>query len=55
MTNIVCIRPIERRDYAGWRPLWDGYNHYYGRHGAGRALYDKLAEHNDFIVYTHEI
>ncbi len=22
---------------------------------SGRALYDKLAEHNGFIVYTHEL
>ena len=29
----VLIRPIERRDYAGWRPLWDGYNAFYGRAG----------------------
>lgn len=27
------IRPIEREDYAQWRPLWDGYNAFYGRQG----------------------
>ncbi|WP_066149829.1 GNAT family N-acetyltransferase [Hydrogenophaga pseudoflava] len=27
------IRPIEQADYAGWRPLWDGYNAFYGRAG----------------------
>jgi GNAT superfamily N-acetyltransferase len=26
------VRPIRRDDYAGWRPLWDGYNAFYGRH-----------------------
>ena len=27
------IRPVEERDYAGWRPLWDGYNAFYERTG----------------------
>lgn len=27
------VRPIRRDDYAGWRPLWDGYNAFYGRSG----------------------
>lgn len=27
------IRPIRRADYDGWRPLWDGYNAFYGRSG----------------------
>jgi GNAT superfamily N-acetyltransferase len=27
------IRPILRSDYGGWRPLWDGYNAFYGRSG----------------------
>ena len=27
------IRPIERQDYPQWRPLWDGYNAFYGREG----------------------
>jgi GNAT superfamily N-acetyltransferase len=27
------IRPIEARDYEGWRPLWEGYNAFYGRSG----------------------
>ena len=29
----IEIRPIERDDYAGWRPLWDGYNAFYERVG----------------------
>jgi len=28
------VRPIRREDYAQWRPLWDGYNAFYGRAGA---------------------
>jgi len=30
----VEIRPIRRADHAQWRPLWDGYNAFYGRSGA---------------------
>ena len=33
MPEVILVRPIERADYAGWRPLWDGYNRFYGRHG----------------------
>ena len=29
----VKIRPIASPDYAAWRPLWDGYNAFYGRTG----------------------
>ncbi|HVS77149.1 MAG TPA: GNAT family N-acetyltransferase [Steroidobacteraceae bacterium] len=28
------IRPIRRGDHEEWRPLWDGYNAFYGRSGA---------------------
>jgi GNAT superfamily N-acetyltransferase len=28
------IRAIRRTDYEAWRPLWDGYNAFYGRSGA---------------------
>lgn len=27
------VRPIARADHAQWRPLWDGYNAFYGRLG----------------------
>jgi GNAT superfamily N-acetyltransferase len=37
------VRRIERDDYAGWRPLWDGYNHFYGRHGP-IALPERITE-----------
>jgi GNAT superfamily N-acetyltransferase len=29
----ITIRPIRREDQPGWRPLWDGYNAFYGRTG----------------------
>jgi len=28
------VRPVARGDYDRWLPLWDGYNTFYGRHGA---------------------
>lgn len=28
------VRPVARSDYDQWLPLWDGYNAFYGRHGA---------------------
>lgn len=30
---MITIRPIGRDDYPQWRPLWDGYNAFYGREG----------------------
>lgn len=33
MPAALSIRPIERDDYPQWRPLWDGYNAFYGREG----------------------
>lgn len=33
MMKKMTIRTIEQSDYDGWRPLWDGYNAFYGRSG----------------------
>jgi GNAT superfamily N-acetyltransferase len=33
MSERPMIRPILRSDYDGWRPLWEGYNAFYGRSG----------------------
>jgi GNAT superfamily N-acetyltransferase len=30
----IAARHVRGSDYAGWRPLWDGYNAFYGREGA---------------------
>jgi len=32
VTNFV-IRPAMEADFPAWRPLWDGYNSFYGREG----------------------
>ncbi|HEU5089669.1 MAG TPA: GNAT family N-acetyltransferase [Roseiflexaceae bacterium] len=33
MAEHVVVRPVERGDYEAWKPLWDGYNAFYGREG----------------------
>ena len=33
MSDQLIVRPLEPQDLAGWRPLWDGYNAFYGRSG----------------------
>ncbi len=40
MITLPIVRPVAQGDYAAWRPLWDGYNAFYGRHGE-----TALAEH----------
>jgi GNAT superfamily N-acetyltransferase len=41
MRDDIVVRPVERRDFAEWKPLWDGYNAFYGRHGE-TALPDEV-------------
>jgi GNAT superfamily N-acetyltransferase len=43
MTADLLIRTVERPDYDAWRPLWDGYNAFYGREGA-TALAGQVTE-----------
>jgi GNAT superfamily N-acetyltransferase len=43
MSENLLVRPVERSDYAGWRLLWDGYNHFYGRQGP-TALPEHITE-----------
>ena len=31
MPSSVVVRPIQQADFAAWKPLWDGYNAFYGR------------------------
>lgn len=33
MATHVVIRLVKDQDYAAWKPLWDGYNAFYGRSG----------------------
>jgi GNAT superfamily N-acetyltransferase len=43
MSQTLLVRPVDQNDYGGWRPLWDGYNHFYGRQGA-TALPESITE-----------
>ncbi len=43
MTDEFVIRPVRRDDFDGWKPLWDGYNAFYGRQGA-TALPDEVTQ-----------
>ena len=29
----LVVRPVVETDFAAWKPLWDGYNAFYGRSG----------------------
>jgi GNAT superfamily N-acetyltransferase len=33
MSAAVEVRPVQQADFAAWKPLWDGYNAFYGRVG----------------------
>jgi GNAT superfamily N-acetyltransferase len=33
MTEAIDVRPVVLSDFPAWKPLWDGYNAFYGRHG----------------------
>jgi GNAT superfamily N-acetyltransferase len=39
----LMIRPATSADYAQWLPLWQGYNHFYGRSGE-TALPDDITQ-----------
>lgn len=34
MPTTLNLRPARAADHDAWRPLWDGYNAFYGRSGA---------------------
>lgn len=40
MQDFPVVRPIEENDFAGWQPLWDGYNAFYGRQGETALLHE---------------
>ena len=43
ISAMFAIRPVEPADFAAWKPLWDGYNAYYGRQGPS-ALPDAVTQ-----------
>lgn len=42
MSMPYAIRPVAAGDHARWLPLWQGYNRFYGRHGAS-ALPEEIS------------
>lgn len=43
MPQELNLRPVIREDFPQWLPLWQGYNKFYGRHGA-TALPDEITQ-----------
>ena len=43
MAEALVVRPIQQQDFAAWKPLWEGYNAFYGRSKA-TALPAKVTE-----------
>lgn len=43
MTPNLRIRPVAPADFSQWKPLWDGYNAFYGRAGQ-TALPDEITQ-----------
>ena len=43
MSVPVLVRPIQAGDFPGWKPLWDGYNAFYGRQD-GTALAPEVTQ-----------
>lgn len=39
----ISVRTLSAADYAQWRPLWDGYNAFYGREG-NTALPEEITQ-----------
>ena len=43
MSAQIIIRGVQQSDYDAWRPLWDGYNAFYGRYGPA-ALPEEITQ-----------
>ncbi len=41
MTGKIGVRDVQRGDFPAWKPLWQGYNAFYGRQGE-TALPDEI-------------
>jgi GNAT superfamily N-acetyltransferase len=53
MTATFLIRPLRTADYRQWRPLWDGYNAFYGREGP-TALPEEITQATWARFFTAE-
>jgi len=43
MQPSILVRPLRPADFAAWKPLWDGYNAFYGRKD-DTALPDEITQ-----------
>ena len=43
MPHATTVRSIQLTDFPAWKPLWDGYNAFYGREG-DTALPDEVTQ-----------
>jgi GNAT superfamily N-acetyltransferase len=43
MTGKIAVRDVQQSDFTDWKPLWDGYNAFYGRQGV-TALPDEITK-----------
>jgi GNAT superfamily N-acetyltransferase len=43
LSDEILVRAVERNDFVEWKPLWDGYNAFYGRTGE-TALPDPITQ-----------
>lgn len=43
MQQPIIVRPIKQSDFEAWKPLWDGYNAFYGRKDE-TTLPDKITQ-----------
>lgn len=48
--ELLPVRPVRREDHAQWRPLWDGYNAFYGRSGP-TALDERITAAGSSRIY----
>jgi GNAT superfamily N-acetyltransferase len=42
MNRPITVRPVAKNDFEAWKPLWHGYNAFYGRSGP-TALPDDIS------------
>jgi GNAT superfamily N-acetyltransferase len=43
LTDSILIRPVQPSDFPQWKPLWEGYNGFYGRKDA-TALPEEITQ-----------
>ena len=56
MPPSILVRPVRQTDFAAWKPLWDGYNAFYGRQGDTARFQELNAQfHAALEKYFHGV